>query len=227
MAHTILVVEDEPDLLVGLRQNLEVEGYRVLHAGDGARGLETAVKEKPDLVILDIMIPRMDGLEVCRQLRARGQTTPILMLTAKSQEVDKVVGLEMGADDYLTKPFGLRELLARVKALLRRASRRVDLPVVVRVGDWEIDCNAFAARKGKTTRPLGRYEADILALLARRANQVVTRNEILNEVWGIDAYPSDRTVDNYIVKLRRLVEKDAKNPRHILTVHGAGYKLVP
>ncbi len=224
----VLIVEDDADLALGLRHNLEFEGYRVLHAADGARGLETAVKEKPDLVILDVMLPKMDGLEVCRELRARGRTMPILMLTAKSQEVDKVVGLELGADDYLTKPFGLRELLARVKALVRRAERRLAGPGEVSVGEWTVDCNRYEARsQGKSTRALSHFEAEILALLARRPGEVVSRGEILQEVWGVDAGPTDRTVDNYVVKLRRALEPDPRNPRHIVTVHGAGYKLVP
>lgn len=222
----VLVVEDEPDLVLGLRHNLELEGYRVLHAADGVRGLELAIKEKPDCVILDVMMPKMDGLEVCRQLRSRGHEMPILMLTAKSQEVDKVVGLEMGADDYLTKPFGLRELLARVKALLRRTQRRMSRPDTVVVAGWTVDCRRFEARKGKVVRALSRYEADILALLAQRVGEVVSRNDILNEIWGLDAYPSDRTVDNYIVKLRKAVEPDPRQPRHLVTVHGVGYRLV-
>ncbi|MBI2191041.1 MAG: response regulator transcription factor [Planctomycetes bacterium] len=222
----ILIIEDETDLLLGLRRNLEFEGYQVIQATDGEKGLDLAIREKPDGIILDIMIPKRDGLEVCQDLRARGYSTPILMLTAKSQEMDKVVGLEVGADDYVTKPFGLRELLARLKALLRRAARRAGRPETLQVGRWTVDCSRFEARVGKTVCSLSHYEVDLLALLAQRAGEVVTRNEILNEIWGIEAYPTDRTVDNYIVKLRKKFEKHPRKPRHILTVHGVGYKFV-
>jgi DNA-binding response OmpR family regulator len=226
MALTILVVEDEADLLRGLRDNLSYEGYRVLTATDGEKGLSLAMKEKPDLVILDWMMPGMDGLTVCRELRGRGNQAPVVFLTARGQEVDRVLGLEMGADDYITKPFSVRELAARVKAILRRAAGMAARPAVFRAGEAEVDASSFTAKKGKKTVELGRYEAEILRVLAQRRGQVVSRNEILNEVWGLDANPTDRTVDNYIVKIRQKIEKDPKNPRALVTVHGAGYKLV-
>lgn len=226
MPQTILVVEDEADLLRGLRDNLAYEGWRVLTAGDGEKGLALAMKEKPDLVILDWMLPGMDGLAVCRELRARGAMVPVVFLTARGQEVDRVLGLEMGADDYVTKPFSVRELVARVKAILRRAAGTASRPAKFTIGDLEVDADAFTAKRGKKTIELGRYEAEILRLLAQRKGQVVSRNDILNEVWGVDAYPTDRTVDNYIVKLRQKIERDPKTPRLLLTVHGAGYKVV-
>ncbi|MBI5367255.1 MAG: response regulator transcription factor [Planctomycetes bacterium] len=223
----ILVIEDEPDLVLGLRRNLEAEGFRVLHALDGAHGLELAIKETPDCVILDWMLPKLDGLEVCRRLRAAGRRVPVLMLTARGQEVVKVVGLEVGADDYVVKPFGVRELVARVKALLRRATGGVVRAEKLQVGAWEIDCARFEARRGAESRSLSRYEVELLALLARRPGEAVGRQEILNQVWGMDASPTDRTIDNYVVKLRRTLEEDPKRPRYLLTVHGIGYKLVP
>lgn len=226
MPPTILVVEDEPDILRGLRDNLSFEGWRVLAAGDGEKGLALALKEKPDVVILDWMLPGMDGLAVCRELRGRGAMMPVVFLTARGQEVDRVLGLEMGADDYVTKPFSVRELVARIKAILRRSAGTAARPARFALGDLEVDADAFTAKRGKKTIGLGRYEAEILRLLAQRRGQVVSRNEILNEVWGVDAYPTDRTVDNYIVKLRQKIERDPKNPRVLLTVHGAGYKVV-
>ena len=226
MPQTILVVEDEADILRGLRDNLSYEGWRVLTAADGEKGLALALKEKPDLVILDWMLPGMDGLAVCRELRARGAMTPVVFLTARGQEVDRVLGLEMGADDYVTKPFSVRELMARVKAILRRAAGTAARPAKFAIGDLEVDANAFTAKRGKKNIELGRYETEILRLLAQRKGQVISRNEILNEVWGVDAYPTDRTVDNYIVKLRQKIERDPKNPKLLITVHGAGYKVV-
>jgi DNA-binding response OmpR family regulator len=222
MPQTILVVEDEADILRGLRDNLAYEGWRVLTAADGEKGLALALKEKPDLVILDWMLPGMDGLAVCRELRARGAMTPVVFLTARGQEVDRVLGLEMGADDYVTKPFSVRELMARVKAILRRAAGMAARPSKFSLGDLEVDADAFTAKRGKKNIELGRYEAEILRLLWHKKGQVVARNDILNEVWGVDAYPTDRTVDNYIVKLRQKIEKDPKNPKLLITVHGAG-----
>ena len=226
MPHTILVVEDEADLLRGLRDNLAYEGWRVLTAADGEKGLALALKEKPDLVVLDWMLPGKDGLAVCRELRARGSMVPVVFLTARGQEVDRVLGLEMGADDYVTKPFSVRELVARLKAILRRAAGMAARPAKFAIGDLEVDADAFTAKRGKKKIELGRYETEILRVLAQRTGQVVSRNDILNEVWGVDAYPTDRTIDNYIVKLRQKIEKDPKKPRVLITVHGAGYKVV-
>ncbi len=222
----VLIVEDEPDMVRGLTDNLRMEGYEVHSVSDGAKAVDEAVKRKPDVILLDVMLPNRDGMEVCRDLRSRGLTTPIVMLTAKGQEVDRVLGLELGADDYVTKPFSLRELLARIKAILRRTRVVKKELGEIRVGDWVVDPRRYEAASGKKKVALSHYEVQVLRMLVERKDEVVSRNEILNKVWGVDAFPTDRTVDNYIVKLRQKLEKDPKRPRHILTVHGAGYKFV-
>ncbi len=222
----VLIIEDEPDMVRGLVDNLRMEGYEVHSVSDGAKAVETIVKQKPDVILLDLMLPNKDGMEICREVRARAIQTPILMLTAKGQEVDRVLGLEMGADDYVTKPFSLRELLARIKAILRRTAKIPKAAGEIKVGEWVVDPRRYEAASGKKRVPLSHYEVQVLRMLVERRDEVVSRNEILNEVWGIDAFPTDRTVDNYIVKLRQKLERDPKRPRHILTVHGAGYKFV-
>ncbi len=222
----ILIVEDEPDMLMGLQDNLQFEGYQVLTATDGEEALEVATTACPDLIVLDIMLPKLDGFEVCKQLRAKGMDTPIIMLTAKSQEVDKVVGLELGADDYITKPFSVRELLARIKAVLRR---RKDTPREVETyqfDDVTVDFRKSVAVKGGRTIELSHYEAGILRMLIANKGEPITRNRILDEVWGYELYPTTRTIDNHIVKLRQKLEDDPHNPRHIVTVHGMGYKFI-
>jgi DNA-binding response OmpR family regulator len=225
MAH-IVIIEDEPDLAMGLRDNLEFEKHTVAHALNGADGLALVGHQPPDLVLLDIMLPDLDGFEVCRRLRAAGHKMPILILSARSQEVDKVRGLELGADDYVTKPFSLRELLARVKAALRRA----DTPAAPRmqfvVGDRTVDLMRQKVVTAKGEIPLGYYESEILRMLYERAGEAVPRADLLEEIWGAGVYPADRTVDNHIVSLRRKLEPDPKNPQHILTAHAVGYKLV-
>ncbi|MEK7866829.1 MAG: response regulator transcription factor [Planctomycetota bacterium] len=222
----VLIVEDEPDMVRGLTDNLRMEGYEVHSVSDGAKAVDSVVKLKPDLILLDVMLPNRDGMEVCRDVRSRGLTTPIVMITAKGQEVDRVLGLELGADDYVTKPFSLRELLARIKAILRRTRVIPKAVAEIRVGDWVVDPRRYEAASGRKRVGLSHYEVQVLRMLVERKDEVVSRNEILNEVWGIDAFPTDRTVDNYIVKLRQKLEKDPRRPRHILTVHGAGYKFV-
>lgn len=222
----VLIVEDEPDMVRGLADNLRMEGHEVHAVSDGAKAVETVVKQRPDVILLDVMLPNLDGLEVCREIRARAISTPIVMLTARGQEVDRVLGLELGADDYVTKPFSLRELLARIKAVLRRTRRHPRDVGEIRVGDWVVDARRYEAVRGRTRVALSHYEVQVLRILVERRDEVVSRNEILNEVWGIDALPTDRTVDNYVVKLRQKLEKDPRRPRHILTVHGAGYKFV-
>ena len=212
MTKRILVIEDEPQMLLGLRDNLELEGYEVVTAADGEDGLAKAISTAPDLVILDITLPRKNGFEVCRELRARANPTPVVMLTARSQETEKVLGLELGADDYVTKPFSITELLARVRAVLRRAGGRPSGLETCRIGDIEID---FTAR-----------EFDLLRYLVGHTGQVVTREQILNQVWGYEESPTTRTIDNFVAKLRQKIEKSPHEPEHILTVHGAGYKFV-
>lgn len=222
----ILVVEDEPDLLMGLQDNLELEGYQVVTARDGQAALELAMSTCPDLILLDIMLPKLDGFEVCRQLRNKGQDTPIIMLTAKSQEVDRVVGLELGADDYITKPFSIRELLARIKAVLRRRKSPPQHLDAYQFGDVKIDFRKSIATKAGRTIELSHYEAGILRLLITHKGEPITRNRILDEVWGYEVYPTTRTIDNHIVKLRQKLEDNPHDPVHILTVHGMGYKFV-
>lgn len=225
--YKILIVEDEEDLLGGLGISLSKEGYRVLKATRGETAINLAIKENPDLIILDVMLPGMSGLDVCRELRQRGTDVPIIMLTAKSEEIDRVVGLEIGADDYVTKPFSLRELLARIRAQLRRQPPQPKKgPLHYCFGDVEIDFEKFiAVRKGKPL-DLTPREFDILRLLIQCRGEVVTRDRLLDEVWGYEAYPSTRTVDSHILKLRQKLEDDPANPRHILTIYGEGYKFV-
>lgn len=231
MLSKILVVEDEPAILRGLQDNLRLEGFDVLTASDGESGYKLATQAKPDLMILDLMLPRMSGYEVCRKLRADGVNTPILMLTARSEETDRVLGLDLGADDYVTKPFSIRELLARVRALLRRAQPAVAVAVPaldqLRFSGAILDFQKYEASKDGHPVDLTRKEFGIVKFLASRPGVVVSRDELLNEVWGYDAYPTTRTVDNHIASLRAKLEPDAANPKHFLTVHGVGYKFQP
>jgi DNA-binding response OmpR family regulator len=226
MKAKILVVEDEAAMAEVIQDNLSYEGYEVSLAGTGEEACSKVFVFLPDLIILDILLPDKNGTEVCLYLRSRGIQIPILFLTAKGSELDRVLGLEIGGDDYLTKPFFMRELLARVKALLRR-SQSHPAGDVIKIGEAVADLRRFTLVDGKgETHILSHYEAAILQLLLREVNKPVSRNEILNKIWGIEAYPTDRTVDNYIVKLRKKLEGDPQNPRHILTVHAVGYKLV-
>ena len=224
----ILVIEDEPQMLLGLRDNLELEGYEVQTAADGDEGLARAGSFSPDLVILDVMLPKKNGFDVCRELRARSNTIPIVMLTARSAETDKVLGLELGADDYVTKPFSITELLARVRAVLRRASAQkpADPADIVRIGDIEIDFKLHQARRGKTRIEFTAREFDLLRYFVQHTGQVVTREQILNEVWGYEEFPTTRTIDNFVAKLRQKIERAPHAPEHILTIHGSGYKFV-
>lgn len=222
----ILVVEDEPDMVMGLKDNLEYEGYTVVTAADGVEGLEMATKELPDLIILDLMLPKKDGYDVCKELRAKGVDTPIIMLTAKSQELDKVLGLELGADDYVTKPFSIREVLARIKAVLRRKGGRPQKLDSYEFGNVCVDFRKSCVDKNGKTIELSHYENEILRLLISNKDDPVSRNRLLDEVWGYDLFPTTRTIDNHIVKLRQKVEDDPKNPVHVITVHGIGYKFV-
>ncbi len=223
----ILVVEDEPALLEALRYNFSREGYQVVTASDGAEAVEQARLQRPDVIVLDLMLPKLDGLEVCRILR-RDMTVPILMLTAKGEEVDRVVGLEMGADDYVTKPFSLRELLARVRAMLRRAGMPASLQGedVVRVGDLEVDPARHQASVGGVPLALKPREFDLLAFLARNRGLVFTRDQLLEKVWGYRYAGDSRTVDVHVRWLRQKLERDPQNPQHLVTVRGVGYKLV-
>ena len=223
----ILVADDEKDMVTGLRDNLQFEGYEVSVAFDGEAALAEATTNSPDLILLDIMMPKMEGLEVCRRIREAGFRIPILMLTAKSQEIDIVRGLEVGADDYITKPFSIRELLARIKAALRRTEVGKGLSRVLRVGETTVDMVKGKVVRGETEHNLGHFELQILKILVENAEQPVERNKLLDVIWGLEGFPATRTVDNHIVSLRRKIEPDPKEPRHIVTVHSIGYKFVP
>lgn len=227
MPKKILLVDDDPTLVEGLSYSLKREGYEVAVAADGLRALECVREEQPDLVILDIMLPQLDGFEVCRILRAAGAKVPILMLTAKTEEVDKVVGLELGADDYLTKPFGLRELVARIRALLRRAQmlKEAAQDEVLHYGDLEINVSSRTVRRGDSLLELSPKEFDLLAFLAKNRGQVFSRDALLERVWGHDWIGDPRTVDVHIRWLREKIESDPANPQRILTVRGVGYKF--
>ncbi len=224
----ILVIEDEKEMARGLKDILEFDGYEVCLAETGKEGIQIAGRKEPDCIILDLMLPDISGYEVCEQIR-RKHRVPILMLTAKSQDHDKIRGFKVGADDCLPKPFSVGELSARVMALLRRHSQysqQQDIDVV-QVGPNTVDVKHFIIRRGKGEYSMSHYEVELFKLLYSRANQPVTRDEILDKVWGTDNFPSNRTVDNFIVKLRKKLEEDYRNPRYILTIYGVGYKLSP
>ena len=222
----ILIVEDEPNMVAGLRDNFEFEGYQVLTAGDGVAGLERAIAESPDLVILDVMMPRMSGLDVCKQLKSKRPSIPIIMLTARGQEVDKIVGLELGADDYVTKPFSIRELLARVKAVLRRAHSAPKSDEKYAFGEVEVNLrNCQVSRKGHMLE-FSSKEFELLKYFLIHPGETLSRDRLLEDVWGYDRFPTTRTVDAHIVRLRQKVEPKPEEPRFILTVHGTGYKFV-
>jgi len=224
---TVLVIEDEPDMVRGLRDAMEFEGLTVMSAATGQEGIEQARKTAPELIILDLMLPDTNGYQVCEQIRSFNKQVPIIMLTARSQESDKIRGLEVGADDYVTKPFSVGEFLARVKAIFRRMERTGGEELVIKIGSCEVNLKKHTLTRSRKTLPLTFYEVEILKLLFERKEEPVSRDEILDKIWGIGASPTNRTVDNFIVKLRRKIEADHKNPRHILTVYGLGYKLVP
>ncbi len=223
----ILIAEDEPQMAMGIKDNLQFEGHEAVVAVDGEEAVALADSERPDLILLDIMMPKLDGLEVCRRIRRTGSSVPIIMLTAKSQEVDVVRGLEAGADDYVTKPFGVRELLARITVALRHAGASPTVSKVLKIGNAEVDLAKGKVNRGGEQLSLGYFEIEILKMLVEHAEQPVERNTLLDVIWGLEASPTNRTVDNHIVSLRRKIEEDSKDPRHILTVHSIGYKFVP
>jgi two-component system alkaline phosphatase synthesis response regulator PhoP len=223
---SILVVEDEPNMVAGLRDNFEFEGYRVITASDGVEGLRRALEESPDLVILDVMMPQMSGLEVCRQLRAKRASIPIIMLTARGQEVDKVVGLELGADDYVTKPFSIRELLARVKAILRRTAVIPKDQDQHSFGDVEVDLRRCRVVRSGRAVDISTKEFELLKYFVCHSGETLSRDRLLEEVWGYENYPTTRTVDTHLVRLRQKLEPDPEQPQYFLTVHGTGYRFV-
>jgi DNA-binding response OmpR family regulator len=230
MKTKILIVEDDPHILLGLEEVLKSDGFDVAVCSRGDQALDAVAKHKPTLIVLDIMLPGQSGYDVCRQLRARKLSTPILMLTAKSQELDKVVGLDFGADDYVTKPFGVRELLARIHALLRRAEgsgpARDDSQSLFQIGDAQIDPKTFQIARGETTEELTARELKLLQFLHAHPGEVLSRDRLLNEVWGYNYYGTTRTLDQVIVQIRRKLGDSGDQPKHLLTVHGVGYKLV-
>ncbi|MFZ1728544.1 MAG: response regulator transcription factor [Bacteroidota bacterium] len=222
---TVLIIEDDPAILVGLEACFRAEHYDVHSESDGGRGYDQAKKMIPDIIILDLMLPSKNGEEICRDLRANGVNSPILMLTSKSSETDRVLGLELGADDYMTKPFSVRELQARVKALLRRAPETREPEEISVDGLW-VNLRTQEVRLGEQPVDLTAREFEVLRFFIKHRNEVVTRDMLLDEVWGYEQFPTTRTVDNYILSLRKKIEPTPSDPRYIVTVHTAGYRFV-
>ena len=220
----LLIVEDEPSILRGLADQFRREGYDVVTASDGDAGYAAVGSEAPDLVLLDLMLPGMSGYEICRRMRGGGNQTPVLMLTARGEEADRVLGLDLGADDYVTKPFSLRELLARVRALLRRAQAAAQSPSHFRLGELELDFNAYSATRAGHPLELTRREFQLLRTLVSNPNRVLSREQLLDVVVGEEVYVTNRVIDNHIAALRSKIEANPAEPRHLLTVRGVGYK---
>ncbi|HYN19934.1 MAG TPA: response regulator transcription factor [Thermoanaerobaculia bacterium] len=223
--HKVLIVEDDEAMSVALRDGFSYEGYDVTVAKDGELGLRLAASASPDLILLDVMLPKLTGLDVCRQLRDGGNNVPIIMLTARGQEIDKVLGLKTGADDYITKPFGFMELLARAEAVLRRCSAQTAAPDVYRFGDVILDFKRHEAKKAGEPIELSPREFQLVGFFIRHRGEIVTREKLLDEVWDYNAIPFTRTVDMHIAKLRKKIEDDCSDPKHIITVHRLGYKF--
>lgn len=223
----ILIADDEPSMLIGLRDNLSFEGYETVAANNGEEALAIAAKEKFDLIILDVMMPKMSGFDVCKSLRKRGINTPVIFLTAKGEEIDRVIGLEIGADDYVTKPFSLRELIARVKVQLRRKefSGSEEIEKII-IGKLELNFSSYSAFENGKPVQLSHKEFEILKYLWMKKNQTCSRDDLLTNIWGYDESPTTRTVDNFVIRLRNKIEKDPNHPQIIITVHGIGYKLL-
>jgi len=222
----VLVVEDDDAMAVALRDGFQFEGYEVTLARDGLEGLRHAERSDPDLMVLDVMLPKLSGFDVCKRVRGNGGKVPIIMLTARGQEIDKVMGLRLGADDYVTKPFSFMELLARVEAVLRRADGGGTGPGCYSFGEVTVDFGRHEATRGGERLELSPREFDLLAYFVRRRGEVVSRDQLLDAVWGYTAIPFTRTVDTHIAKLRKKIEAVPGNPRHLLTVHRMGYKFV-
>lgn len=226
---TLLVVEDEEPIRKGLEDAFIEEGFKVITADDGVKGYELVLAKKPDLLVLDIRLPGMNGLELCKKIRSESKQIPVIMLTAKSTETDKVTGLELGADDYVTKPFSVRELVSRVKALLRRtekAGEKKEGPKSIVFDNIKIDFISFRTEKGGKNINMSKTEYKILKYFVSHRGEVISRETFLDKVWGYEKYPTTRTVDNFIVKLRSKIEKDKSSPKHLITVYGVGYKFV-
>jgi DNA-binding response OmpR family regulator len=226
MSGRVLIVEDDQAMAVALRDGFEYEGYSVQVARDGSSGLKMASEKELDLIILDVMLPKMSGFDVCKHLRGAGHSTPIIMLTARGQEIDKVVGLKIGADDYVTKPFSFMELMARVEALLRRTHRRNELHEDFRFGDIAVNFKKFEVIKAGALIELSPREFNILKYFIEHRGEVITRDQLLDSVWGYGSFPLTRTVDMHIAKLRQKIEETPGDPKHIITVHRVGYKFM-
>ncbi len=229
MKTKILIVEDDPHILLGLEEVLKSEGYETASCNRGDEAVAAVAKFQPTLIVLDVMLPGASGYDICKQLRAKKISTPILMLTAKGQELDKVIGLDLGADDYVTKPFGVRELLARIQALLRRTTTvadKADSEAPFQIGTATIDPKTFQLKRGATIEELTAKELKLLQVFHARAGEVLSRDKLLNEVWGYNYYGTTRTLDQVIVQLRKKLGDNSGEPKHLLTIHGVGYKLV-
>jgi DNA-binding response OmpR family regulator len=225
----ILIIEDELNMVNGLKDNLEFDGYEVEIAMEGGSGLERILRNKYDLILLDIMLPQISGFDICKAVRKEGINTPIVLLTAKGEEIDKVLGLELGADDYITKPFSLRELLARIKAILRRVQNENEEglePEFISIGNIKVNFKNYLAFEGTNEIKMSYKEFGILHYLYLNAGKIIQRDDLMSDVWGIEYDISTRTVDNFILKLRQKIEVDPNNPKIILTVHGIGYKMI-
>ncbi|MBK7158848.1 MAG: response regulator transcription factor [Ignavibacteria bacterium] len=222
----ILIIEDDPAVSKGLEISLKKENYEFLTESDGEAGYQTALKIRPCLILLDIMLPNKNGFDICKDLRLNGHNFPIIMLSAKAEEADKVIGFELGADDYVTKPFSVKELMARIKAILRRRSVILNEFANFSFDDVTLDFAKLEAMKGKKKIEMSLKEYEILKYIIRHEGNIVSRNDLLDEVWGYETFPTTRTVDNYILMLRKKIEADPSHPKHILTFHSAGYKFV-
>jgi len=224
---TILVIEDDVSILRGLRDNLKFEEYEVLTATDGHEGIILALEKSPDLILLDIMLPGISGYDICRKVKEQKPDLPIIMLTARSKEVDKIAGLDLGADDYVTKPFSTPELLARIRAALRRAKNKTPIQEKYSFGIVSMDFKQYQTFINNEEVHLSAREYAIMKFLIEHAGEVIHRHELLDEVWGYESYPTTRTVDNYILDLRKKLEEEPSRPKHILSIRGVGYKFVP
>jgi len=227
---TVLIIEDDPHILLGLEEVLQSDGFEVAVCNRGDQALNALARHRPALVVLDVMLPGLSGYDICKQIRAKKNSTPILMLTAKGQEIDKVVGLELGADDYVTKPFGVRELLARIHALLRRTGGEktgaTEPQIPFQIGTATIDPRTFQLKRGKTVEELTARELKLLQIFFTHPSEVLSRDRLLNEVWGYNYYGTTRTLDQVIVQLRKKLADNGNEPKHLITVHGVGYKLM-
>ena len=230
LGKTVLIVEDDPAMIVALKDGFALDGFKVISAAEGPEGLRLAEMAEPDIIILDVMLPKMNGLDICRHLRGKGNQVPIIMLTARGQEIDKVLGLKLGADDYVTKPFSLAELLARTESVLRRSSglRRGDDETgeLFRFGEITVNTRSHEVFKGNKDLRLSSREFLLLTFMIKHRGKIITRDQLLDAVWGYDNFPFTRTVDTHVAKLRKKIEERPSDPQHLITVHRVGYKFI-